>query len=81
MTKEEILNLDGTFLWGFNKEFFIVTDFVSFIWSDSDCGGDNTLKLTTLSYEKWLKKQNIPCARDKGNHLIKDYCGKEVKII
>lgn len=75
MTKNEIENLRGNFSWNFGDELFIETDKGNFVWSDPEYEGDNTLYLFNGSYEDYLKQENISFCRDKGTHLIKNYCG------
>lgn len=80
MSKQDILNLTGEFTWGFGSSFFIETENGNFEWEDPEYGGNNTLKKVDYDYNQWIKLLNIPFGREKGTHIIKDYC-KNVIII
>jgi hypothetical protein len=80
MTKEELLKTVGHFTWGFSSKFFIETEVGNFIWSDPEYNGDNSLTYFKGSYEEWTKEENIPFGRDKGFHIIKNYCGEDVVL-
>ncbi len=74
MTKDEIGNLVGHFTWSFGCQFFIETDETNFTWNDPDYRGDGKLSIFNGSYSDWCTKIGIPYGRDKGRHLIKEYC-------
>ncbi len=76
-----ILDLMGDFTWCFNQYFFVETEEGNFVWSSSDYGGNNTLTKTKKSLSKFLREQQIEFGRDKGKHIIKNYCGNAVKIL
>lgn len=78
MTKTEFLGLEGRFLWNFCCYFFIETSKGNFVWSDSDYHGDNTVRRYNGSAEKFCKDYDVPFLRDKGRHIIEDYCGKDI---
>ncbi len=78
MTKEHLLSLVGDFTWFWGQTFFIETSEGNFIWSDPDYNGDNTIRSTNESLEQYCKNSNVPCGRDKGTHVIENYCGKNV---
>jgi hypothetical protein len=77
-----MLTLDqiAEFTWGFNSHFLLKTAEGSFIWSDPDYCGDNTIVPFEGGYKEWLIFEGIPFGRDKGTHIIREYCGEEVKI-
>lgn len=75
-----ILNLEGHFTWFWNDKFFIETIQGCFIWSDPDYNGDNSLVEYSGTYADFLNEQDVEFGRDKGVHLIKDYCGEDIKI-
>lgn len=72
MTREYIANLWGDFLWDFGTNFLIETDSGNFIWSDPDYGGDNTIRQFSGVIKDFLG--SAPFGRDKGSHIIGDYC-------
>lgn len=71
----------ATFSWGFSDKFFLETDKGNFIWSDPDYNGDNTIRPYKGTLEDFLKEEDISYCRDKGSHIIKEYCGDDVTII
>ena len=71
----------ASFCWGFDEFFFLETDKGNYVWSDPEYSGDNTIRKFNGTYEKWCKSQSIPFARDKGQHIIRNYCGDAVIII
>lgn len=79
--KEEFLNLVGDFTWSFGVEFFIETSIGNFVWEDPDYGGNNTIRKYNGDFISWLRKSNIPLGRDKGKHIIKEYCGDQIQLI
>jgi hypothetical protein len=73
---------EANFTWNYGNKFFLETSKGNYVWSDPDyLGGDNTITPFNGNYDTWIKSENIPMGRDKGNHIIEDYCGKDVKII
>ena len=81
MTKDEFLNQIGEFAWGWSEQFFIECGGNrNFIWSDPEYYGDNTIQKFNGSIKDWYRSQGIEEARDKGKHLIREYCGEDVKI-
>ena len=79
MTKEEFLNLDAEFIWGWGDEFFLETDVGNFIWSDPDYRGDNTIRPTSQSYGQWIDPHNNGSfGRAKGVHNVRAYCGEDI---
>jgi hypothetical protein len=77
------LTLDdiGRFTWSFGRYFHIETNKGNFIWSDPDYGGDNTIRHTDMNYMQWRQYLQLPFGRDKGEHIIRDYCGIDVKMV
>ena len=80
MTKEELGNLVGEFTWSFNNEFFIETHQGNFVWSAPDYQGTGEIRSFTGNYDDWCKQIRIPYGRDKGTHVIKNYCGDFVFV-
>jgi hypothetical protein len=79
---ECVLDRVGSFVWLWGHDFFIETATGNFIWSDPGYpGGDNTLRATTFTLSEWLKKLAIPYGRDKGRHIIRAYCGPDVRLV
>jgi hypothetical protein len=76
-----LLDIVGHFTWGFDCEFFIETSEGNFVWSDPSYDGDNTLKRFHGNYKDWCKQSNIPAGRDKGQHVLRTYCGDDVLVI
>lgn len=82
ISREDILNLTGEFTWFWGKYFFVETNIGNFIWSDPDYGdGDNTFTKTDMTYKQFCDAYNYPYGRDKGTHVIKDYCGDMIQIV
>jgi len=73
-----LLDLDGEFTWDFGNRFFIETLIGNFIWSDPSYGGDNTIQEFNGTYKQYIGDS---FGRDEGIHIIRDYCGDNVKII
>lgn len=75
-----MLTLDtvAKFTWGFGHEFFLETEFGNYIWSDPSYGGNNTIRATHLSYRGWAEPF---WGREKGKHVIREYCGESVEIV
>ena len=71
----------GHFTWGFSDEFFIEANEGNFIWFDPEYGGNNTIKSYAGNYKDWCKELEIPFGRDKGNHIIENYVGLDVKVL
>jgi hypothetical protein len=75
---ENLLDMEGEFTWDFGSNFFIETSIGNFIWSDPDYNGDNTIRKYDGIVQDYFKGT---FGRDKGSHIIRSYCGDEVKII
>lgn len=76
-----MLTLDtiATFTWNYGNRFLLETAEGNFVWSDPGYpGGDNTLEDFEGDYNLWIKEQDIPFGRDKGDHSIRKYCGEGV---
>ena len=81
MTTDEILSKRGKFTWSFNKWFHIeVSPQENYEWADPAYGGDNTIRQCG-PYHKWLKDNNLQFGRDKGTHIIGQYCGNEAMYV
>ena len=81
LTKELVSSVYGEFTWGFGCTFFIETSLGNFEWKDPDYSGDNSLRVFPGDYAQWLRMSNIPFGRDKGTHLICNYCGTDFTFI
>lgn len=75
MTREELGNLVGEFTWLFGQEFFIETPKGNFIWSDPDYQGSGQIREYKGGLGRYLKETGVPYGRDKGKHIISEYCG------
>ena len=80
MTREDILNLWGNFIWMWGQEYFIETNCGNFVWSSPEYRGDNTLRKYSGTYKQYLEESNSDYGRGKGIHYIADYCGENVKV-
>jgi hypothetical protein len=76
-----LLDIVGHFTWSYGERFFIETSEGNFVWSDPDYDGDNTLRRFHGGYSDWCKDVGIPYGRDKGRHVLRMYCGDDVKVI
>ena len=81
LNRDQILALVGDFTWLWGQEFFVETSVGNFIWNDPDYGGDNTFTAFSGSYTDYLKKAGIDFGRDKGRHVISDYCGDQIVLV
>lgn len=81
MNKEKLLSLVGDFIWLWGMEFFIETGEGNFVWEDPDYGGNNTIRPYSGSLDDYLKGTAIPYGRDKGKHVIADYCGDKIIFV
>lgn len=70
----------ASFTWGFGSTFHLETTKGNFEWSDPDYNGENTIR-PCEPYGQWCDRIGIEFGRDKGTHIIGDYCGPDVKII
>ena len=75
VTEEILCHTMGKFTWFWGSEFFIETDIGNFVWSDPDYEGTHVISPFNGTYDEFCKKINIHHGRDKGRHLIGDYCG------
>ena len=75
ITKEKLQNVVGEFTWLFGDEFFIETSEGNFIWRNPSYQGDGSIREYKGTYEKYRKECGVPFGRDKGKHLIGEYCG------
>lgn len=74
--RNKIGDLVGDFTWDFGSHFFIETSDGNFIWNNIN----NVIIEYSGSYDEWLVESDIPYARCKGQHYIKDYCGNDFKF-
>jgi hypothetical protein len=82
MTREEFINTSANFCWNFCSHFLVHTDIGDFIWDDPDYNGDNTFTYVgQMSVKQFCKDEDILYVRDKGTHIIKKYCGPDIKIV
>ena len=82
MTREEFLNQKAEFIWMFNKDWFVKTKTGNFIWSDPDYpGGNNTFAPFPGDYKEACKHCGASYGRDKGMHIISEYCGNDIVIL
>lgn len=65
-------DIAGKFVWGFGQEFYIeADDGKQYIWSSPEYGGDDSFKDAQLTYAEWVGPD---WGRDKGKHVIKNFC-------
>lgn len=79
--EDYFLNTVADFSWAWNDKFFLETPYGNYVWSDPDYNGDNTIRRFNGTRKMFLDEQKIPYVRDKGMHVIKDYCGPNVVIV
>ena len=76
------LDADAKFCWCFGCDFLLETAEGNFIWSNPDYpGGDNTIKKFDGGLNEFLADQGTEFARNKGKHVIREYCGENVIVI
>lgn len=80
MNKMDVLDLIGTFSWGFGDQFFIETEVGNFVWSDPGYNGNNVLRKVSFDHFQGCRKIGIRVSRDKGTHIVGEYCGRSVNI-
>lgn len=73
------LDTVGSFTWDFGNKFLIETNEGLFVFSDPEYNGDNTIR----KFEGDPKNFTMPnfMGRDKGTHVIRDFCGENVRFI
>ncbi len=77
---KKILDMKAKFTWFWSDRFFVETEAGNFVWSDPSYNGDNTLTRFDGDIEDFCETYYYDFGRDKGEHLIKDYCGSEVVL-
>lgn len=78
----DLIDIIASFTWSFEDEFFLETHRGNYVWSDPEYpGGNNEIRPFDGNYDKWCEQSGIPYGRCKGTHVIRDYCGPNVKII
>lgn len=76
------LDTSADFSWSFDSEFFLQTvEGGNYIWSNPNYSGDNTIRKFEGSFKDWLKLNGLDYARSKGYHIIRNYCGDQVKFV
>jgi hypothetical protein len=71
---------DFTYCWG--NTFFLETAKGNYEWSDPEYpGGDNSIKKFNGNLKDFYRHCKIPYGRGKGEHVIRNYCGPDVKIV
>ncbi len=80
MCRDKLLDLVGHFTWCWGMHFFVETSEGNFVWLDPDYGGNNSFRRFTGTYEKFVKTIHVEFGRDKGQHVIRDYCGEDVVL-
>lgn len=78
MKVEELLDLEGHFVWCWNQYFIITTDELVLLWSSPDYNGDNTIRPWTGSTVDLHKYLCIDWGKCKGRHKLKDFCGDKI---
>ena len=81
-----MINLDtlAQFIYGFGQDFLLEVktenaDVVYYVWNDPDYGGNNTIRPYYGKPEDFTSPGF--CGRDKGNHIVRNYCGENVIFI
>ncbi len=73
------LDTIAEFTWDFGSRFLLETPEGTYVWSDPEYGGDNTIRpLTKEEVENFFGDF---WGRSKGSHKVRDYCGDNVKIL
>jgi hypothetical protein len=73
------INDIADFTWSFGSQFLLETAHGDYVWSDPDYEGNNTIVPFTGDKANFTSEGFM--GRDKGKHVIRDYCGPDVKII
>ena len=68
-----------TYCWGWT--FFLETPKGNYEWSDPAYNGNNTIRPFAGTLKEFCDTIHVPFCRFKGKHVIKDYCGSDVKIV
>ena len=76
ITKEQLSRSIGRFTWGFSYYFFIETAIGDFVWEERG----NTITQVNYKLVDWVKINEIPFGRDKGSHIIGEYCGDFILV-
>ena len=69
----------GEFTWGFGTNFLIEIGTERYVWSSPDYNGDNTIKPYKGNPRNFTSDGF--CGRDKGTHIIREYCGNDVRFV
>lgn len=78
MQRQALLDTQAYFTWKVGKEdFYVVADGKRYIWSSPAFGGNNLFQETNMSYKQWIGHD---FGRENGTHVIRDYCGPDIKI-
>lgn len=85
--KNDITSELADFSWAWNDKFFVQIKHPinpanggNYVWSDPDYGGDNTLTKFEGSLIDFLRREKVEFVRDKGLHIIGQYCGMVVVV-
>lgn len=81
ISKEALLDIVGDFTWCWGWDFFISTGFGNYIWRDPSYNGNNTVTKFDGTLDDFYKKCRIDCGRDKGHHIIRNYCGEDWTLV
>lgn len=79
--KQTLLRQEGSFTWCWGYDWFIETKVGNFHWKDPSYNGDNTMTMFDGTFTSFCKKLKIPTGRDKGSHIVKDYCGEDFIMV
>lgn len=80
MNEKLTLDDEAEFTWMFGHEFFLETSKGNFVWSDPEYSGDNTIRSFSGTYKDFQKQLGVGLGRYKGKHIIREYCGSDVKL-
>jgi len=73
------LDTFAKFIWNFGEKFLVEFNNQTYVWSSPDYNGDNTIRRYTDDFDNFTSSGF--CVRDKGWHIIRDYCGPNVIFI
>jgi len=81
MDIDKIKKSVGTFTWFWSHLFFVETEYGNFLWSDPDYNGDDSFTIYDGQYDDYCRRSgNTIFGRDKGKHIVEEYCGPDIWI-
>ncbi len=78
---KEFLKMVAHFYQSSGSECFATNKYWNMIWSNPEYGGDNTIRKYEGTYDDWYNSLEVKHVEDKGRHITRKFCGKDIEII